>query len=80
VSDDHTPGLDHPAPPLLQVVRGTPDAEELAAVVAVVAARGTASGDDATGRPLSVWAARSRLVRPPLRPSAGAWRASAWPR
>ena len=64
--------------PLLRVVRGTPDDAELAAVVAVVATRGSAG--EPTPRPLSVWAARSRMVRPPLRPAPGAWRASAWPR
>ena len=65
-------------PPLLRIVRGTPDAAELAAVVAVVAGR--AAVVEPTERPLSVWAARSRMVRPPLRPAPGAWRASTWPR
>ncbi|MDH4158981.1 MAG: acyl-CoA carboxylase subunit epsilon [Actinomycetota bacterium] len=64
--------------PVLRVVRGQPDAAELAAVVAVVTA--SRSPTDGGPRPLSVWAARSRLVRPQLRPAAGAWRASAWPR
>lgn len=74
MSDDETPER----PPLLRVVRGEPDPAELAAVVAVVAAR--SAGGEAAPRPLSVWSARSRLVRPPLRPGPGAWRASAWPR
>jgi hypothetical protein len=64
--------------PLLRVVRGEPDPAELAAVVAVVATRSDRA--PSTPRPLSVWAARSRLVRPQLRPSPGAWRASSWPR
>jgi acyl-CoA carboxylase epsilon subunit len=66
-------------PPLLRVVRGTPDDAELAAVVAVVASRAVPAAEPGA-RPLSVWAARSRMVRPPLRPGPGAWRASAWPR
>ena len=83
--DDTTTG-DGPAPtadaaparPVLRVVRGTPTAEELAALVTVVSAASVPASQ--TPRPLSVWSARSRLVRPPLRPGAGAWRASAWPR
>jgi hypothetical protein len=65
-------------PPVLRVVRGTPTPAELAALVTVVSA--AAAAPQAAPRPLSVWAARSRLVRPPLRPAPGAWRASAWPR
>jgi hypothetical protein len=30
--------------------------------------------------PHSAWTDRSRLVRRPVRPGLGAWRASAWPR
>jgi hypothetical protein len=76
VSDADAAG---PGEPLLRIVRGAPDAAELAAVVAVVSAGRRPSGADAP-RPLSVWSARSRLVRPQLRPASGAWRASAWPR
>jgi hypothetical protein len=65
--------------PVLRVVRGTPTAAELAALVTVVSSVGAAVPVDAP-RPTSVWAARSRLVRPPLRPGPAAWRASAWPR
>ncbi|CAN5488417.1 acyl-CoA carboxylase subunit epsilon [soil metagenome] len=65
--------------PLLRVVRGEPTHEELAALVAVVAARasvapGRSSGDD------SVWSDRGRLVRAPLHAGPGAWRASVLPR
>lgn len=63
---------------LLRVVRGDPDAAELAAVVAVVSTRSERAPEPR--RPLSVWAARSRMVRPQLRPAPGAWRASSWPR
>jgi hypothetical protein len=66
--------------PALRVVRGRPDDVELAAVVAVVLARPAAAADTNAGQPTSVWASRSRLVRPPLRPGPNAWRASAWPR
>ena len=63
--------------PLLRVVRGTPTAEELAALVAVVAVRASAAGEPE--RP-----ARLRWGRPVLRPcptpGPGAWRASGLPR
>ena len=68
-----------PEPVVLRVVRGEPDATELAAVVAVLA---TSSGSNTVGPAAkrSMWAARSRQVRPPLHPSPGAWRASTLPR
>jgi hypothetical protein len=67
--------------PLLRVVRGNPSAEELAALVAVVAARASAVAED--GPP-----ARPLWGRPVLRsaaphfptPGPGAWRASGLPR
>jgi hypothetical protein len=74
--------------PFLQIVRGEPSAEEVAALVAVLTARaraaaGARDGAD-TPRP-SRWADRSRLVRgtaagglTPRGP--GAWRAAALPR
>ena len=65
-----------PAAPLLRVVRGTPSAEELAAVVAVVAARASAAGPEPTARPL--WG--RPVLRPVLTPGPGAWRASGLPR
>ncbi|QFG21793.1 acyl-CoA carboxylase subunit epsilon [Actinomadura sp. WMMB 499] len=75
------------AKPFLQVVRGDPTAEEVAALVAVLTARAAAAAAARDGggpaRP-SRWADRSRLVRGTagraLRPSGpGAWRASALP-
>jgi hypothetical protein len=66
--------------PALRIVKGEPTAAEVAALVAVVAASGAEADQGATPRPQSVWSSRGRLVRPPLRPAAGAWRASAWPR
>ena len=64
--------------PLLSVVSGTPEPEELAALVAVLASR----GGKPQARPVvaSAWASKGRLVRPRLQPGPNAWRASAWPR
>ncbi len=62
--------------PLLRVVRGDPSPEELAALVAVVAARG--SGGAAAPTPVqSLWS-RPRM-RGPVVPGPGAWRASGLP-
>jgi hypothetical protein len=63
----------------MKVVRGEPTPEELAVIVAVVAAKAAAGGTEAPARPRSVWNAPERLVRRPQRPGPGAWRASAWP-
>jgi hypothetical protein len=70
--------------PLLRIVRGTPDDEELAALTAVVASVAAAgdrtapaggSGSASTSR----WADRAALVRRPLTFGPGAWRASGFP-
>ena len=63
--------------PLLRVVRGEPTAEELAALVAVVSARGAPAPSARGVR--SAWIDRSRMLRrcPPHAP--GAWRDSALP-
>ncbi|MFS2293333.1 MAG: acyl-CoA carboxylase subunit epsilon [Actinomadura sp.] len=75
--------------PFLQIVRGDPGPEEIAALVAVLTARARAAAaarerGGRGGRP-SRWADRARLVRgsfagglPPR--GAGAWRASGLPR
>jgi hypothetical protein len=65
-----------PEVPLLRVVRGEPTADELAALVAVVAAR--AAQRPAEPRSVSVWTDRCRLVRQSPAPGPGAWRASGW--
>ncbi|HEU4489279.1 MAG TPA: acyl-CoA carboxylase subunit epsilon [Jiangellales bacterium] len=65
--------------PLLRVVRGRPTDEELAALVAVVAARASSTAAEPAG-PARTWAAYWRTVGAPPRPGAGAWRASALPR
>jgi Acyl-CoA carboxylase epsilon subunit len=62
-------------------VRGTPSAEEMAALVAVLSARTRSAGaarSGETGR--SSWSARSRLLREPIARAPGGWRASALPR
>ena len=63
--------------PLLRVVRGNPSPEELAALVAVVAARASTGADaEPPARPL--WG--RPVLRPSLTPGPGAWRASGLPR
>nr|WP_253901617.1 acyl-CoA carboxylase subunit epsilon [Arthrobacter sp. PAMC 25486] len=71
-----TPAAETAAEPLLNVTRGNPSAEELAAVTAVVLA--LQSGDDGgtTRAPTQHWARRARLNLPP-KPGAGSWRRSA---
>jgi hypothetical protein len=61
---------------VLRIVRGEPSDEELAALLAVVAAR---SGAPVKSEPevASAWRNREPLLRRPVRPGAGAWRASA---
>ena len=68
----------HNERPLLRVVSGNPTEEELAAILAVVAARGSAPSMPAPQ--FSLWARKSRMVRPVQRPGFGAWRASMMPR
>ena len=71
--------------PALRVVRGEPTDDELAALVAVVAARmaaaravaAAAAGGD---RSRSQWRNRGRNIRPAIGPGPGAWRASGLPR
>jgi acyl-CoA carboxylase epsilon subunit-like protein len=59
-------GPDDPAPPALRVVRGgEPSDEELAALVAVISARGRADGpaeEQSLRQPLSPWVA-SGLIK-----------------
>jgi hypothetical protein len=70
---------DRPAAPALRIVRGNPGAEEIAAVVAVLASAYGAAGADQPGQgEVSHWAAPSRLMRPAVAPTG--WWASALPR
>jgi hypothetical protein len=66
-----------PVRPVLRIVRGNPDAAELAALVAVVAAA-SAGGDTTPPAPRSAWAAPARSVRGTL--PGGGWRSSYSPR
>jgi hypothetical protein len=70
-----------PSRPVLRIVRGEPDAAELAALTAVLAAAGGGADDGAPDpTPASGWARRVDLVRGPVHPGPGGWRASARPR
>jgi Acyl-CoA carboxylase epsilon subunit len=62
-------------PPALRIVRGDPSAEEIAALVAVLAA--ASGGDQPAGQatPRSQWAPPSRLLRPAVAPT-GWWESS----
>jgi hypothetical protein len=76
VSDEEAP-----ARPVLRIVRGEPDAAELAALTVVLAAAGGGDEDEAPEPgPPSTWARRTDLVRGPVHPGPGGWRASARPR
>jgi hypothetical protein len=78
VSEPTDPVAEFVERPVLRIVRGTPDAVELAALVAVVAAAG---GGDSANTPAPVrssWAAPDRWVRGPL--PTGGWRAASAPR
>ena len=64
--------------PHLRVVAGNPTPDELAVVVAVLSTRQRAVAEEQPQ--FSLWARKSRNVRPALRPGYGAWRASTMPR
>ncbi|MBR7830577.1 hypothetical protein KDK95_30025 [Actinospica sp. MGRD01-02] len=72
-------------PPAVRIVRGEPSAEELAALVAVLAARSAAGAGNGAAAPaaaVSAWTDRARYVRS-ARIDFGAragWRESALPR
>ncbi len=65
--------------PVLRIVRGDATPEEVAALVAVIAAM---SGRAAPAKrvPRSTWADPARGMRTAHTPGAGAWRASGLPR
>ena len=68
---------------VLKVVRGEPSAEELAALVAVIASRAAdaaAVGEPVAAPKVSGWTDRSRYMRSPGRPFPGGWRSSTLPR
>lgn len=72
--------------PALRVLRGTPSAEELAALAAVLSARQTRSIPNASAAHSPPpargpgWLDRAALIGAPLQPGPGAWRRSARPR
>jgi len=67
----------------LQVVRGDASAEEIAALVAalaaVAAARSSHPGAEAQRYVRNNWNDKARLMRSPVHPAAGGWRRSALP-
>ena len=66
---------------MLRVVKGDLTPEELAALVAVVAARNAAAAHAAarvTKQPRSEWGHPARMVRRPHRFGADQWRRSSW--
>jgi hypothetical protein len=64
--------------PLLRVVRGNATAEEIAALVAVVASLG--SNGEPAKRHTPEWSAHHRKLRRSLPHGPGGWRSSALPR
>lgn len=70
---------DTPARPVLRIVRGDPSPEEAAALVAVLSAAGGGDALAPDAGPPSRWARPADLVRAPVRPGPGGWRASAFP-
>ena len=65
--------------PLLRIINGDATAEEVAAVVAVFAALGSAAGESPRRR-TPEWSARHRTVRVTLPHGPGGWRSSSLPR
>lgn len=66
-------------PPLLKVINPDATAEEIAALVAVFSALGSAGGEPPK-RPRPSWSHPARSVRQTHRFGEGAWRASGLPR
>ena len=65
---------------VVKVVRGEPSAEELAALVAVIASQAAGAVSEPAAPPkVSGWTDRSRYVRPVGRSFPGGWRSSAFP-
>ena len=62
--------------PIVQVVKGDPAPEELAALVTVIATRSAAA---APRQHAGDWATYWRNARAPFRPGPGRWHASAHP-
>jgi len=65
--------------PFLKVISGNATEEEIAAIVAVLAAVGSPD-DQPARRPTPAWAANHRKTRESFRDGRGGWRSSALPR
>ncbi|WP_432888654.1 acyl-CoA carboxylase subunit epsilon [Kribbella sp. CA-245084] len=63
----------------IQVTKGNPTPEELAALITVLAARSAAPAPAADPERASNWATYWRNARTPFHPGPGQWRASAHP-
>jgi hypothetical protein len=64
---------------VLRVVKGDPTVEEIAALLAVVAARSATPAPAPDPERASNWATYWRNARTPFHPGPGQWRASAHP-
>lgn len=73
------PSAESGAEPVLRVINADATPEEIAALVAVFSALGSAS-PDAPKRPRPAWSNPARGVRREHRSGLGAWRASGLPR
>ncbi len=71
------PREDQPSRPLLRIVKGDATPEEVAALVAVVAALG--SGTEPPARRTPEWSAHHRKTRLTLPHGPGGWRSSGLP-
>ena len=64
-------------PPLIEVVAGNPDHEELAIVISLLSR--LPHTEVLQPNPPSHWSDRAAMMRPSINPGPGAWRASAFP-
>ena len=71
---------DNAAAPPLFVVKGDASPEEVAALVAVLQAVGSAQAGPPPDKPRPEWSAHHRKVRASLPSGPGGWRSSAMPR
>ena len=74
-----TEATDEPTSVRAIEVLGEATDEQVAALLAVISGLGGGEPEEAP-RPVSRWASRERLVRRPVSPGPGGWRASAFPR
>jgi len=72
-------GASAASPPLLRIVNADATPEEIAAIVAVFAAAGSA-GEPAPAPRVPEWSAHHRKVRRTLPQGPGGWRSSSLPR